>query len=223
MNTDINANNFKKQNKSDDNKITDKPSFHRLPPLTEKKSGNITIDNFIKKTRKNKSYNDKCLKWIDYEKFENLKQIGEGGFAKVYSATWLDRGKKLIYTDPVSKMKKIRTNPETVALKSIKGSNELSVEYLRELEIYHKLTLNNINDDAAKRIKEDFDIADKEIPNVQSLFKRNSGNSNFKYVSKQIDYGNVIKTSIYDDIESGLIELKLSDEYDDIDEIDENQ
>ncbi|CAB4382141.1 unnamed protein product [Rhizophagus irregularis] len=96
-------------------------------------------------------------------------------------------------------------------------------EIARNLSYWYDCIIGKINDDAAKRIKEDFDIADKEIPNVQSLFKRNSGNSNFKYVSKQIDYGNVIKTSIYDDIESGLIELKLSDEYDDIDEIDENQ
>ncbi|CAB4382142.1 unnamed protein product [Rhizophagus irregularis] len=147
----------------------------------------------------------------------------------------------------------------TVALKSIKGSNEISIEYLRELEIYYNLTINNaslpfygitkdpnssefmmvttlaeqgslrsllaegftklrwkigkINDDAAKRIKEDFDIADKEIPNVQSLFKGNSENSNFKYVSKQIDYSSVIKTSLYGDIDSGLMEFNLSDNF----------
>src|SRR5690349_11693477 len=118
MYTDINANTLENQNKSDDNKITDELSSQKPSHLIENKSGNITVDNFIKKTRKNKSYNDKCIKWFDFEKFENLKQIGEGGFAKVYSATWLDGGKKFLYTDPVSKMKKLRTYPDTVALKS---------------------------------------------------------------------------------------------------------
>jgi hypothetical protein len=115
-------------------KITNKS---KPPYLIEKTSGNILIDNFIKKTRKNKSTTGKCIKWFEFERFTNLKQIGEGGFAKVYSATWLDGGKKLIYTDPVSKTKKLRTYPDTVALKSIKGSNKISAEHLSEVIIFN--------------------------------------------------------------------------------------
>src|SRR5437762_2401542 len=30
------------------------------------------------------------LEWISYNKFTNIKYIAEGGFSKVYSATWID-------------------------------------------------------------------------------------------------------------------------------------
>src|ERR1044072_8503546 len=62
-------------------------------------SGNSEIDNFIKDT----IYNAKChfgdnklhsypifLEWVPFDRFEDIKQIGEGGFAKVYSAKWID-------------------------------------------------------------------------------------------------------------------------------------
>ncbi|CAB5204473.1 unnamed protein product [Rhizophagus irregularis] len=181
----------------------------------------------------------------------------EGGFAKVYSATWLHGGKKFIYTDPVTKTKKIRTYPNTVALKSIKGSNEISAEYLNELEVYHKLTLDNVSlpfygitkdpnssefmmvtnlaeqgclrsllgesGDDAKKIKVEFDIADKEIPNVQSLFKKSSKDSNLMFVSKQLGFNDIIETSVYDNLDSGLIGLNLSDDIGEDNEDDDNE
>ncbi len=30
------------------------------------------------------------LEWVPFDKFTDMKQIGEGGFAKVYTATWID-------------------------------------------------------------------------------------------------------------------------------------
>src|SRR5579871_5468595 len=60
-------------------------------------SENTEIDEFIKDT----IYNAKMavidgyfcplfLEWVPFDRFEGIKQIGEGGFAKVYSATWID-------------------------------------------------------------------------------------------------------------------------------------
>src|ERR1051325_3204860 len=57
-------------------------------------SGNSEIDEFIKDT----IYNAKrgifgyqlFLEWVPFDRFEDIKQIGEGGFAKVYSAKWID-------------------------------------------------------------------------------------------------------------------------------------
>ena len=57
-------------------------------------SGNSDIDNFIKDT----IYKSKLsvygyplfLEWVPFNRFEDIKQIGEGGFAKVYSAKWID-------------------------------------------------------------------------------------------------------------------------------------
>ena len=30
------------------------------------------------------------LEWVSLDKFSDIKQIGEGGFSKVYTATWTD-------------------------------------------------------------------------------------------------------------------------------------
>ena len=48
-------------------------------------SGNSEIDNFIKDTIYNAEYPSMKLEWVPFDRFENIKQIGEG---KVYSAKW---------------------------------------------------------------------------------------------------------------------------------------
>src|SRR5687767_13176897 len=58
-------------------------------------SGNSEIDNFIKDTIYNaKEHNiygyPLFLEWVPFDRFEDIKQIGEGGFAKVYSAKWIN-------------------------------------------------------------------------------------------------------------------------------------
>ncbi|RIA79673.1 hypothetical protein C1645_840168 [Glomus cerebriforme] len=48
------------------------------------------IEHFILETQhKTKNYDDN-LNWITYSEFQDIKLIGEGGFAKVYSVTWLN-------------------------------------------------------------------------------------------------------------------------------------
>src|ERR1044071_83170 len=55
-----------------------------------KTSGNPEIDNLIYQSQlKAESYDDN-LEWIPYDRFQDIKPIGEGGFAKIFSATWLD-------------------------------------------------------------------------------------------------------------------------------------
>src|SRR3954454_5553839 len=62
-------------------------------------SGNSEIDKFIKDTIYNaKNYynynvDGNCplfLEWVPFDRFEDIKQIGEGGFAKVFSAKGID-------------------------------------------------------------------------------------------------------------------------------------
>src|SRR5438128_1039131 len=54
-------------------------------------SGNPDIDKFIKDTIYDaKQDYSRFLEWVPFDRFEDIKQIGEGGFAKVYSATWID-------------------------------------------------------------------------------------------------------------------------------------
>jgi hypothetical protein len=100
-------------------------------------SGNGDIDNFIKDTiynAKKDSHNGYplFLEWIPLDRFENMKQIGEGGFAKVYSATWIDGRAK--YTKQYYGSW-IKEGPKSivVALKRLNGSQNMSADYLDEV------------------------------------------------------------------------------------------
>ncbi|GES76064.1 kinase-like domain-containing protein [Rhizophagus clarus] len=104
-------------------------------------SGNNVIDKFIKDTiydaRKSNGYfNDyKIIEWVPFNKFKDIKQIGEGGFAKVYSATWID-GKTEYEKQDDGSWKKSEPESLTVALKRLNGSQNMSIEYLNELKTH---------------------------------------------------------------------------------------
>ena len=94
-------------------------------------SGNSEIDHFIKDT----IYNAKSsffLEWTPFDRFEDIKQIGEGGFAKVYSAKWIDGLSKYNRQDDGS-WKKFKPELTDVALKRLNGSQNMSAEYLNEV------------------------------------------------------------------------------------------
>src|SRR4051812_48388716 len=99
-------------------------------------SGNSEIDKFIKDTIYNANYDGYTyplfLEWIPFDRFEDKKQIGEGGFAKVYSAKWIDGRSKYTKQDDGS-WKKSESEPINVALKRLNGSQNMSAEYLNEV------------------------------------------------------------------------------------------
>ncbi len=49
-------------------------------------SGNERIDNLIKEKQQKANCPKDFWEWIPYNKFENIKKIGKGGFATIYSA-----------------------------------------------------------------------------------------------------------------------------------------
>src|SRR5437762_11699839 len=96
-------------------------------------SGNSEIDHFIKDTIYNaKEYydddiNEYCalfLEWVPFDRFKDIKQIGEGGFAKVYSAKWIDVRLNYNKQDNGS-WKKSEPWPLNVALKRLNGSQNM--------------------------------------------------------------------------------------------------
>ena len=100
-------------------------------------SGNNHIDKFIKDTiydarTETRSYDIRFLECVPFDRFEDIKQIGEGGFAKVYSATWIDGEANYDKQDDKS-WKKKEPEPMKVALKRLNGSQNMSVEYLNEV------------------------------------------------------------------------------------------
>ena len=113
-------------------------------------SGNSEIDEFIKDTIYNAkeyrySIGYRCpifLEWVPFDRFEDIKQIGEGGFAKVYSATWID-GKSYYEKQDDGSWKKLDSEPMEIALKRLNGSQNMSAEYLNEVSLYYTSILFN--------------------------------------------------------------------------------
>jgi hypothetical protein len=101
-------------------------------------SGSFEVDNFIKDTIYNAKYlygpYPSFLEWVPFDKFENIKQIGEGGFAKVYSVKWIN-GQAKYYKQNDGSWKKSEPEPINVALKRLNGSQNMSAEYLNEVRI----------------------------------------------------------------------------------------
>ena len=75
-----------------------------------------------------------------FDRFEDIKQIGEGGFAKVYSATWIDGISEFEEQDDGG-WKKINPEPLKVALKRLNGSQNMSAEYLNEVYFIFMLSI----------------------------------------------------------------------------------
>jgi len=102
-------------------------------------SGNPDIDKFIKDTMYKPEGNE-FLEWVPSDRFTNIKEVGEGGFAKVYSATWID-GKARYRKQNDGSWKKQEPEPKKVALKRLNGSQNMSDKYLNEVRFYTILFL----------------------------------------------------------------------------------
>ena len=92
-------------------------------------SGNEKIDGFIQEMQlKINEYDDIIFEWIPYNQFSDIKEIGRGGFATVYSAIWKDGRLNWSYAD------KYTINPNNkVALKCLHNSQNITDEFLNEV------------------------------------------------------------------------------------------
>ena len=109
-------------------------------------SGNSVIDKFIKDTMckpadyglKNEKGNYPFLEWVPFDKFTDIKEIGEGGFAKVYSATWIDGyySYQCRYNNRNGSWKR-ESEHKKVALKRLNGSQNMTDKYLNEVRFYY--------------------------------------------------------------------------------------
>src|SRR3954452_8182363 len=76
------------------------------------------IDKLIYESQLQTKHYYNNLEWIPYDRFQDIKSIGEGGFTNVLSATWLDG-------EPIYSRTKMRTDPIRVALKKLKNSESI--------------------------------------------------------------------------------------------------
>jgi serine/threonine protein kinase len=93
-------------------------------------SGNEKIDNFIQEMQLKIDYvNDIVFEWIPYNQFDDIKEIGRGGFATVYSAIWKDG--PLGYDKYNEEY--TRESNYKIALKYLHNSQNINDEFLNEV------------------------------------------------------------------------------------------
>src|SRR5947199_6103876 len=94
---------------------------------------NKTLNELIKSTQlKATTYHySNHLKWIPYNNLTNIEKIGEGGFATISEATWLNGYKSINY------YKNERTSKDMpVVLKKLHGSQNFSDKFHNEVNYF---------------------------------------------------------------------------------------
>ncbi|GBC44971.2 kinase-like domain-containing protein [Rhizophagus irregularis DAOM 181602=DAOM 197198] len=102
--------------------------------LKPKQSGNKVVDDFIRYTQSNYAFiEDGKMELIPYDQFTNIEFIAEGGFSKIYKATWVD--------GPINNWNRIkddywnitRRKNYTVVLKKLNNSKNITPKELNEI------------------------------------------------------------------------------------------
>uniref|UniRef100_U9UBI3 Protein kinase domain-containing protein n=2 Tax=Rhizophagus irregularis TaxID=588596 RepID=U9UBI3_RHIID len=101
-------------------------------------SGNKVIDDFIRYTQINDTRKNGKMMFVPYEKFENIELIGEGGFSKIYKATWI--GCNISKEGTINC--NLRNESKTVALKKLTYSKNFTSKELNELKIFYHYSLS---------------------------------------------------------------------------------
>ena len=89
-------------------------------------SGNRVVDDFIKYTQINYI---NIMEFVPYNQFNDIKYIAEGGFSKVYKASWIDG---YIQWDKEKQTFK-RSGLIQVALKKLNNSENITSKELNEV------------------------------------------------------------------------------------------
>ena len=84
-----------------------------------------------------KDYSYLFLEWVPFDRFTaDIEEIGEGGFTKVYSATWIDGYNRYVAVI-IDKMMEVWKKISKVALKRLNGSQNISDKYLNKVRFYY--------------------------------------------------------------------------------------
>ena len=105
-------------------------------------SGNNDVDKFIQKTQLKAECPFEILEWIEYDRFENIEHLAEGGFGTVYKAIWKD-GPISYWNSEINQWKRYTTN-NPVALKCLHNSQNITAEFLKEVR-YFFIIFNGFN------------------------------------------------------------------------------
>ncbi|GBB99173.1 hypothetical protein RclHR1_03440006 [Rhizophagus clarus] len=115
-------------------------SCYRIKTITL--SGNKVIDDFITSIL-NYNVAKVNLEFVPYDKFKDITFIAEGGFSKIYKATWIDGPATNKWNK--EKQEPIRLGKTTVALKELNNSKNIDSKELNELKIFYNFILKYDN------------------------------------------------------------------------------
>ena len=93
-------------------------------------SGNDIIDNFIQQCQIKSSLPGRIMEWIPYDQFKKVKNLTEGGFSSIYTATWT----KGATTDYDEEKKEFSYFGDVlVVLKCLNNSNDPGKSFFNEV------------------------------------------------------------------------------------------
>ncbi|RIA88608.1 hypothetical protein C1645_739251 [Glomus cerebriforme] len=96
-------------------------------------SGYSIIDEFIKFTQLNANDNMDYLEWIDFDRFDFVKNINKrGAFSSIYSAVWLEG--PLRNLDEMTEVW-TRSGPIKVILKRLDDSQNMSHKFMEQVSL----------------------------------------------------------------------------------------
>ncbi len=93
-------------------------------------SGSEVVDDFIKYTQVNKCEEVGIMEFVSYDQFKDIEFIAEGGFNKIYKATWING---CIKRQNEKKLNFEQSDTGTFALKKLNKSKEIISDELKEV------------------------------------------------------------------------------------------
>ncbi|GBB97947.1 hypothetical protein RclHR1_03100009 [Rhizophagus clarus] len=111
-------------------------------------SGNNEVDKFIQNVQLKAESDREILEWIEFDRFENVEYLAKGGFGTIYKAIWKD-GHIESWDSENNRWKRNKNLDKDckncpVVLKWLHNSENITVEFLREIELNIMINSNII-------------------------------------------------------------------------------
>ena len=102
-------------------------------------NGDHDVYEFIQKAQLKATTLSRIVEWIEYDRFENVEYLAKGGFGTTYKATWKDG----FITSWDSKNNQLKRKENCrVALKCLHNSQDITVEFLKEVWQFFIILVN---------------------------------------------------------------------------------
>ncbi|RHZ79128.1 hypothetical protein Glove_151g88 [Diversispora epigaea] len=95
-------------------------------------SGNSKINRLIEKCQRNTASPEFVIEWINYDQFENIEYLTEGGCATIYTATW--KAGRYHKWNPEKQILE-RSGDQKVVLKRLNNSNSNNIHWFQEVTL----------------------------------------------------------------------------------------